>query len=36
VPLLEARDVRRKLGLTHSQFAKKLGVPVETIRAWER
>ena len=36
VPLLEARDVRRKLGLTPPQFAKKLGVPVETIRGWER
>jgi DNA-binding transcriptional regulator YiaG len=36
VPLLEARDVRRKLGLTPPQFAKKLGVPVATIRAWER
>ena len=36
VPLLEARDVRRKLGLTPPQFAKKLGVPVATIRGWER
>src|SRR5712691_10612512 len=36
VPSLESRDVRRKLGLTPPQFAKKLGVPVETIRAWER
>ena len=36
VPLLEARDVRRKLGLTPAQFANKLGMPVETIRAWER
>jgi DNA-binding transcriptional regulator YiaG len=35
VPLLEARDVRRKLGLTPPQFAKKLGIPVETIRGWE-
>jgi putative transcriptional regulator len=35
-PLLEARNIRRKLGLTQSQFAKKLGVPVVTIRAWER
>ena len=35
VPLLEVRDVRRKLGLTPARFAKKLGVPVETIRAWE-
>ena len=36
VPLLEARDVRRKLGLTPAKFAKKLGVPIETIRAWEQ
>lgn len=36
VPLLEARDVRLKLGLTPPQFAKKLGVPVETVRDWER
>ena len=36
VPLLEVRDIRRKLGLTPPQFAKKLGVPVETVRAWER
>ncbi|MBV9152424.1 MAG: helix-turn-helix domain-containing protein [Alphaproteobacteria bacterium] len=35
-PLLESREVRRKLGLTPPQFAKKLGVPVETVRAWER
>jgi putative transcriptional regulator len=36
VALLEARDVRRKLGLTPAQFARKIGVPIETIRAWER
>jgi putative transcriptional regulator len=35
-PLLEARVIRRKLGLTQQQFAKKLGVPVATARAWER
>src|SRR5438874_13513832 len=35
-PLLEARDIRRKLGLTQPQFAKKLGVPVATVRHWER
>ena len=35
-PLLEARDIRRKLGLTQLQFAKKLGVPLATARAWER
>lgn len=36
VPLLEVRDIRRKLGLTQPQFAKKLGIPVATVRAWER
>src|SRR5260370_40190767 len=36
VPLLEARDVRRKLGLTQHKFAKKLGLPVATVRQWER
>jgi putative transcriptional regulator len=35
-PLLEARIIRRKLGLTQPQFAKKLGVPVATVRVWER
>jgi DNA-binding transcriptional regulator YiaG len=35
-PLLEVRDIRHKLSLTPPQFAQKLGVPVETIRAWER
>ena len=35
-PLLEARSIRRKLGLTQPQFAKKLGVPVATVRVWER
>jgi putative transcriptional regulator len=34
--VLEARDIRRKLGLTQQKFAKKLGVPLATIRAWER
>lgn len=35
-PLLEARDIRRRLGLTQQQFARKLGVSVATVRAWER
>src|SRR5579862_9581396 len=35
-PLLEARDIRKKLGLTQQKFAKKLGVPLATVRAWER
>jgi putative transcriptional regulator len=35
-PLLEARDIRRKLGLSQQKFAMKLGVPVATVRTWER
>jgi putative transcriptional regulator len=35
-PLLDARDIRRKLGLTQQQFAKRLGIPIATIRRWER
>ncbi|MGC2413850.1 MAG: helix-turn-helix domain-containing protein [Stellaceae bacterium] len=36
VPYYEARDVRLKLGLSQQKFAKKLDLPVATIRAWER
>src|SRR5437899_13102421 len=36
VPLLEARDVRRKLGLSQQKFAKKLGLALATVRQWER
>ena len=35
-PLLEATEVRRKLRLSQQKFAKKLGVPVATVRRWER
>jgi DNA-binding transcriptional regulator YiaG len=35
-PLLGAKEIRRKLGLTQQEFAKKLGVPLATVRAWER
>jgi putative transcriptional regulator len=35
-PLLEAREIRRKLGLTQQKFAKKLSVPVAIVRRWER
>ena|SRR5579863_5239220 len=35
-PLLEAREIRRKLGLTEQKFARKLGIPLATVRAWER
>ena len=34
--LLDIRDIRRKLGLSQQQLARKLGVPVTTIRDWER
>jgi putative transcriptional regulator len=33
--LLAVRDVRRKLGLTSRQFAKKLRVSTATLREWE-
>ena len=35
-PFLEAGDVRTKLGLTPAQFAGRLGVPVTTVKTWER
>lgn len=35
-PYFEAGDVRRKLGLSQQKFAKKIGVPAATVRAWER
>jgi len=34
-PLLDMRDIRRKLGLTQAQLAKKLRVGVATSRDWE-
>jgi putative transcriptional regulator len=36
VPVLKAREVRKKLGLTQQKFAKKLGVPLATVKGWER
>jgi putative transcriptional regulator len=35
-PYFEAGDIRKKLGLSQQKFAKKLGVAVATVRAWER
>ena len=32
----EVRDLRRRAQLTQTEFAAKLGVPVETIRNWEQ
>jgi putative transcriptional regulator len=34
-PLLAVRDVRRKLGLTQQQLARKLRVSLTTLREWE-
>lgn len=36
VPVLQAREVRKKLGLSQQKFAKKLGVPLATVKGWER
>jgi putative transcriptional regulator len=36
-PVLPAvRDLRRRARLTQTEFAARLGVPVETIRNWEQ
>lgn len=35
-PYFEARDIRLKLGLSQQKFARKLGLPVGTVRQWER
>ncbi|UGV26265.1 helix-turn-helix domain-containing protein [Rhodopseudomonas boonkerdii] len=32
----EVRDLRRRAQLTQTEFAARLGVPVETIRNWEQ
>lgn len=36
VPVLQAREVREKLGLSQQKFAKKLGLPLKTVKAWEQ
>ncbi|MGO4717204.1 helix-turn-helix domain-containing protein [Bradyrhizobium sp. 2TAF24] len=30
------RDLRQRARLTQAEFARKLGVPIETIRNWEQ
>src|SRR3954453_18154607 len=35
-PAPTARDLRRRARFTHTHFAPRLGVPVETIRNWEQ
>jgi putative transcriptional regulator len=36
VALPAVRDLRRRACLTQTEFASRLGVPVETIRNWEQ
>ena len=33
---LMVRDLRHRASLTQTEFARRLGVPVETIRNWEQ
>ena len=36
VPVAAVRDLRHRASLTQIEFARRLGVPVETIRNWEQ
>lgn len=36
IAVLKAREVREKLGLSQQKFAKRLGVPLKTVKAWEQ
>jgi len=36
IRLLEVREVRKKLGLSQTAFARRLRIPVATIRNWEQ
>jgi putative transcriptional regulator len=36
VPDVDVREVRRKMGLSQSQFASKFGFPPATLRNWEQ
>lgn len=35
-PAPTVRDLRRRARLTQAEFARRLGVPIETIRNWEQ
>src|SRR5215813_10846833 len=32
----DARSIRTRIGLSQSQFAARIGVPVDTVRNWEQ
>lgn len=36
IPTIDVRAVRRKLGLSQSEFAAKFGFPPATLRNWEQ
>ncbi len=36
VPEIDVRKVRREMGLSQTQFAKKFGFPPATLRNWEQ
>lgn len=35
-PAINVRAVRRKTGLSQDKFAERFGIPVATLRGWER
>lgn len=35
-PVVQPQDVRRKLGMTQTEFAALLRIPVATLRNWEQ
>lgn len=35
-PAIDVQAVRRKTGLSQGKFAAKFGIPVATLRGWER
>ncbi len=36
VPMIDVRTLRRKLGLSQSEFAAKFGFPPATLKNWEQ
>lgn len=34
-PVEDLKELRKSLGLSQSQFAKKFGIPCRTIQKWE-
>lgn len=35
-PLIDVKVVRKKVGMTQTQFATSFGISVDTLRHWER